>query len=199
MFLLFISLVLVVVASLYMFVIGKKNVLSKTDEFTKYDAGKTLMIIAIVFSSIVILVNFSNYSSQVSSFENARNIQRKIDILRTRYNELYATFAQHLAKEYPNLEKEILSKISPAAAGSLPLKGESLNVILLRYPDLKSSVTLCKLVDETKKIADDMYAKQIDAQEIYEKIRYRAENPWIILKKDIPADIYDDVYYKKTK
>ena len=46
------------------------------------------------------------------------------------------------------------------------------------------------------KMYQHMYNKKLNAQELYETIRYRAINPWILMKKNIPVDIYNDVYSK---
>jgi len=191
MFLLIIFLALVATGLLFMYVIGKKVVIQKTDEFTKYDAGKTFLYIGIAFGVISLFINFSNYSKQISSFEKARNVKKQIDILQTRYDDLYKSFTMHLSEEYPALEKEIFKELSLGSATP------SLYILATKYPELKSSVTLMKLVDETKLIADDMYNKKLEAQGIYEKIRFRSNNPWILMKKTIPEDIYKEVYLVK--
>lgn len=190
MFLLIIFLALITIGLLFMHVFGKRTVIQKTDEFTKYDAGYTTLWIGIVFGVISLFINFSNYSRQVSSFESARNIKEQTKILQTRYDSLYKSFSLHLSEEYPALEKEIFGKLALGSATP------NLQILLTKYPELKSSITLCKLVDETKLIADDMYQKKLDAQDLYEKIRYRSNNPWILMKKRIPDDIYNNVYIK---
>lgn len=187
MFLLLIFLSVISIGLIMRFVFGKKTVIQKTDELTIRDYGRFMLLIGIVFGSISLIINFNNYSNQLKIFEDVRGIKKKINILNHRYNYLYATFNEHLSNEYPSIEKEIFNKISPSSSPNL-------NIIFANYPQLKSSFTLCKLVDETKIIADDMYNQELKAQELYIKIRYNKENPWIIIKAKIPDDIIRDIY-----
>lgn len=170
--------------------IQKYKHLKMISTWSNYHLGKTLLYIATVFTMISVFVNFANYGKQIESFEKAREIHQRIDILQERYWELYAVFNKHLAQEYPEIEKEIFSQISPE-------KAPNLKFILINYPQIKSSSTLMKLVDETKMIANSMYDERINAQALYTEIRYRKESPWIYLKKSIPEDIVKEIYSLK--
>jgi hypothetical protein len=191
MFLLSIFLGLIAIGLLFIYKIGKRGVvekLQKTDYFSKYDIGWVFIWIGVVFFCVSTIINYANYSTQLGAYEDARTFKQEIRILEVRKDTLTKEFTKHLATEYPAIEKEIFGKLKP---------GENFNMnIVLNYPEIKSSKTLIKLVDEIKEISDNMYNKQLEAQKLYKEIRYRKVNPWILLKPRVPEDIHDAVYQK---
>ena len=187
MFLLIIFTALILPGLLLIILNKKPLTATKSDEYTPRDTGKVIFAIGIVFGIVSLIINFTSYSKQIKTYEAARSVNQKTEILQERYDALYTTFSKHLAEEYPAIEKEVFANTSLASAPNL-------NIVLTNYPVLQSSRTLMKLVDETKLIADDMYAQQLVAQEIYKEVRYRNENPWILLKKKIPEDLDKSIY-----
>jgi hypothetical protein len=184
MFLLYIFVfVLLVAASLFYF--NRKEETDVQEGWKVFSV--VLCVIDAVFLLVTFIVNLSNYSDQISSFEKLRKVNERIDILNTRYSELSTTFTLHLSKEYPGIEKEIFSKLSPSSSNAL-------KIYLANYPEIKSSSTLSKLVDDLKLIADDMYGEKLSRQSVCQEIRFRYVNPWIMFKKEIPEDIKPVVY-----
>ena len=71
-------------------------------------------------------------------------------------------FREALAKQYPDIEKEIFSKIGPQP---------NMTAYLAQYPQLHSNETITKLVDETNRLWSKYYEVQYERAKIQYDMR----------------------------
>lgn len=149
-------------------------------------------IAAVFFFVVVLLVflitNFATYSGQIKRFEEIRATNQKIILLEEKYSSLAKSFSYYLAEKYPAYEKEMFEKISPASAEG------NLLALLSQYPELRSSETLGKLVDQISALAGDLYEKKLSLEDICKTIRYKEKSPWILILPKIPENLKGIIY-----
>lgn len=131
--------------------------------------------------------NIGYYSCQKIRFEEARMHIQNIDIYNRRYEFLITDFKIYLGKDYPDIEKEIFSKMTADDK-------KNLQNVLTVYPELKSSFTITSLVNNMKEIADASYQEMIAMERLAKDIRYKRTSPWHLVHPSIPGDIYEYVY-----
>jgi len=136
--------------------------------------GFSLVMVVIY---ILITIGFT-IASLIAS---ATKTYREEDLLRVKTQEkilvekaviLTAQFSNYLVEIYPDIEKSIFNKIAP----------ENVHIYLVKYPELRSSETIRKLVDEISKLQDNVYDKKLLYAEIQRDINYYYKNPWIAIR-----------------
>lgn len=182
------------IGSLIMFLDRKNSHLKDSDgdeKATWYTLGIVLNCIGVFCFFLGLIVNLSCYSNQKNRFETIRKEQQNQKILEVRFIDLKAEFTKNLGEKYPDLEKSVFEKMGPEDAGQLKM-------YFVKYPELKSATTLNYLVDQIKLIADDWYSKQQALQGLYATARYKRISPWLLIRPEIPEDLYLSIYmYKK--
>ena len=123
-----------------------------------------LLTIGFIIASLVCT------SKNAFNKEDLKKVQKCEQIYTEKANLLTMKFSNYLAEIYPNLEKSIFEKISP----------ENVSVYFVKYPELKSSHTIEKLVDEISELQDSVYAQKIMSAEIQRDIDYYYNNPWLL-------------------
>ena len=111
-----------------------------------------------------------SYSSHLKQYETLEQLRNQEKIYENRANILVSEFSNYLAVVYPNHEKEIFEKISP----------NTIDIYLVKYPELRSSDTIVELVKQIRSLSDDIYRQQLRREEILRDMRYRQINPWIL-------------------
>ena len=95
----------------------------------------------LVFSVIFILIALSCQAGfwlgEAEDIERIVMTLQDKEIYKKQADELLAEFSILLAEKYPNFEKEIFENMKP----------EKVTAYMIKYPELKSSQTICKLVD----------------------------------------------------
>ncbi len=132
--------------------------------------GSFFAVIACLVIFILVITTGVSYSNQIHDFESITEVKRVEVINQTKADSLTAQFVQHLAKEYPQHEKEVFKNISPVA----------ISVYLAKYPEIKASVTLMALVEKIDQLQSDVYDQQIITEGLLKDIRFRLRNPWIL-------------------
>lgn len=173
---LFFSIMLVIISSLYLFgriyykVKGRDGAYEgdfRGDGFAQVMAG--FFIINIV---VFILISLITYSTNAYKIEDLQKVKTYETILAEKADVLTGQFTNYLVEIYPNLEKSIFEKISP----------QNVSIYLVKYPELRSSETIRKLVDEISKLQDAVYQQKLDAAAIQRDINFYNKNPWVLIK-----------------
>lgn len=190
MFYVYLILAFCAIGSLMMFLDRKNPDRGDSEKLTVFMAGIIINCIAVVFFIIALFVNLGNYSAQKKRFETIRQEQQNLKILEARFIDLKAEFTKNLGEKYPDLEKSVFAKMGPEDA-------DQLKMYFVKYPELQSATTLNYLVEQIKTIADDWYNQQQKLQELYAKARYKKVSPWLLIRPDIPEDLYASIYLQK--
>jgi len=125
-------------------------------------------LFTVVFFAVFVVGHFCRYYDHVYNQESLIQLTESMKISQTRANDMVEQFKVHLAQQYPDLERDIFTKIAP----------DNVSVYLANYPQLKSSETLTKLVDEIKEMWNGYYAAQIDITKVKMEIRVRQRSLW---------------------
>jgi hypothetical protein len=162
---------------------------SDVDEIT----GSSLLgiifgIISGIFFIIGLSENLGTYTKQIERFETIRMYQCNISLYESRCKALTEEFRINLGNKYPELEKQIFKDIT-----TQPNKNQLLALFNI-YPQIKSSTTLIILSRKVQEFTDIIYKEKIKSQTMAQKIRFKNESPWQIIKPTIPEDIRPLVY-----
>lgn len=143
---------------------------------TKYQetgtwVARVCLGLAIFFLVIMILANTFGFYDQVTAQEKVKQSIGVERIYNRRANDLIPQFKSLLAEEYPAYEAKIFGEINNTTA--------AVN-FLGRYPEIKASETIIKLVDQIRDLRDSIYAQAIYRQDLQQQIRSRGRNPWLL-------------------
>lgn len=120
---------------------------------------------------VMVMANTSAFYSQVQAQESVKQSFGNQRVYNQRANDLIPQFKSLLAEEYPAYEAKIFGEINNTTA--------AVN-FLGRYPEIKASKTIIKLVDQIRELRDTIYAQAIHRQDLQQQIRSRSRNPWLI-------------------
>lgn len=138
--------------------------------------------VAIFFFVIGLGKGMLAHTWQIDDSEDVVKIERFETIYKKRAELLTRKFAYYLAEIYPNLEKNIFEKIS----------SKDVDIYLVKYPNLRSSETITKLVEQILSLEDDYYNQKLKKAEILKDLRYRLRSPWnyqwMMPNVDIPKE-----------
>ncbi|OGZ30675.1 MAG: hypothetical protein A2931_02035 [Candidatus Niyogibacteria bacterium RIFCSPLOWO2_01_FULL_45_48] len=144
-----------------------KNEGSKTD----YDTGGGILaMIGMIFVLLAFIFTGAEYYYQLSDIENIKKFQEIESVYKKKADDLSAEFAGYLAQKYPEHEKKIFDKIGP----------ENVQIYLVKYPEIRASETIMKLVEHINKLQSDVYDQQVKMAGARKSIRLRLRNPWIL-------------------
>jgi hypothetical protein len=127
-----------------------------------------LGIISIIFIMVAIIATLSEISYQIISFQLIRESLRNEQIKRNKRKKLLEIFKENIT-HYIDIEKSIFNAMKP----------DTVDVFLTKYPELKSSDVIIKLVGNT------VYNEIISRNKEIRKVWIREEDPWIF-KRFIP-------------
>ena len=149
------------------------------------------MFIAVVFSvflfCIVLISNLLGFSEQKNNFITLQRQSEEMNIYQKKMVNMTAQFKDVLIKAYPSYEKEIFGKMSP----------EDLQVLFVKYPELKASLTSMSYTDKISELNNDIYNKEIEMRKTVAGIRWNYVTPWLInsLMPKLPDNLIHDYYY----
>jgi hypothetical protein len=92
---------------------------------------------------------------------------------------------------FPKFEERILKSLSPG-------NNKDLIALFQKYPELKSSKHLAKLVDDVSRLVRDIYAEKESLEYIKKKIRTYYANPWFVVKLKISDKLKSFIYEDLT-
>ena len=143
---------------------------AKKDRYNNWDdKGNSFFHLAVFFVLIAFVVSGLEWSSQILDFEKIKMHQKVEAIYEAKADKLTTEFAKYLAEAYPEYEKDIYNQISP----------DKVNMYFVKYPELKTSVTLVELVKSINNLQSDVYDQRIKVEQIRKDIRFRLQNPWL--------------------
>jgi hypothetical protein len=148
----------------------------------------TIFVISGLWLIGAIVFTFCSYDLQQERFEKLRGSLKNMAILEEKSTKLLEEFKSYLGKIYPELEKEIFSKIADSNSS------DKLKIILTKYPEIKSSKVFIKLSKRMESVIGEQYKLKMDTEEDCATIRYNAKCKWEIIRPNIPLDIHPIVY-----
>jgi len=141
-------------------------------------------IVILCTAGVWLFASFVNnlvcYTEQLDRLENIRAQLKNLLIYKDQQDTLIAEFRIYLADKYPDIEKEIFKLITDAKSDVQ---------MILKYPEIKSSKTLLKLVDQIDELAKKVYTNKISLEYDFAKIRFYNNNKWFYLRPQTPEDI----------
>lgn len=148
------------------------------------------LVFQIIFGAIsginFFIFFFSNLDAQhqfVKQINSIRTLAKKIVITQEKFDILKKYYEENLMKLYPEHEKDIFEQI----ASSRP---KDLNVLLEKYPKLKSSAVIEKLFRDLKDEMDNLYQKKSKYEDKVQYLYNMKHNPWLLLLPEIPSDLW---------
>lgn len=133
-----------------------------------------LGIISIIFIMVAIIATLSEISYQIISFQLIRESLRNEQIKRNKRKKLLEIFKENIT-HYIDIEKSIFNAMKP----------DTVDVFLTKYPELKSSDVIIKLVGKIEGLNNTVYNEIISRNKEIRKVWIREEDPWIF-KRFIP-------------
>lgn len=125
-------------------------------------------IATLIVFGVGLLVTFIGITAQINNIENAKKYLETEAIFAEKSSKLTTEFAQRLALDYPNHEKNIFSDIKPG----------NIKIYLAKYPGLRAADTVLALVASINKLESDMYAQKVKRVHMEKEIRFNLRNPW---------------------
>jgi hypothetical protein len=113
----------------------------------------------------------------ISLCEKIKTKKKEIELSEAKFKELSTYFEKYLGNDFPAFEKEILTAISQ--------KPEKLTMLFQTFPELQSSFTLNKLMENIHGLVNNVYEKKSSLEEKYEELRMIYNCPWLIVKPTI--------------
>jgi len=153
---------------IYYLKIGKNK--NYSDDFRGDGMFVGTFIVECLITLIFLIATMVCSSNNTFNKEDLKKTQKYETILNDKANNLTTQFAKYLAELYPNLEKNIFKDISP----------KDVDIYLVKYPQLKSSDTIKKLVSEISKLQDAVYQQKLNEARIQRDIDYYHNNPWLL-------------------
>jgi hypothetical protein len=142
--------------------------------------GIVLLCVSGVWLFASFVNNLVSFTEQLERFEQVRAQLKNLIIYKDQQDTLIAEFKIYLADKYPDIEKEIFRLITDAKSDIH---------MILKYPEIISSKTLIKLVDEINQLAKKVYNNKASLEYDYAKVRFYNKNMWFYLKPTVPDDI----------
>lgn len=132
----------------------------------------------LVFLGFLITCIFYQMSKkqELLRIKNAiKRLNKQKTIKTKRYNELKGLYEKYLAEQYPNIEKEIFSKLAE--------KPEDLTILLQTFPELKSSNTLSDLIDKSTSLIKSIYDQESRIEYKTEEFNNIKDDSWFFKSK----------------
>jgi len=123
--------------------------------------GSFIMIVGILVSLVAT-------SNQIRDIEELRRLDAVEKIYEQKATDLTKEFASYLARQYPDLEKEIITNMTRV----------DILVYMVKYPELQSQKSIADLVDKINKMKSDIYDQRIAKEKVLKDLRYRLVGPW---------------------
>lgn len=118
--------------------------------------GGTLLAVSLIVQAV-------GYTSQIDDIEDIIKYRERKKLFQEEADLLLDEFRQYLLHLYPDLEKELI----------IGMKPEKVTAYMIQYPELKSSETICKLVDIINNKTARIYAQEHDILHCEKSIRAR--------------------------
>jgi hypothetical protein len=147
--------------------------------------GIIIMLVSLVWLISSLISNFVYYSEQTNRFEQLHSSLNNLSRYKANHLKLIEDFKTYLGEKYPELEKELFKNI---------FSNSSDTNILLKYPEIKSSKTLMKLVDKINSEVSYLNSLQNEIEYSCAKIRYYKNSKWEFIKPAIPEKLHNVIY-----
>ena len=112
----------------------------------------------------------------MNDIESIKKYQDDKKVYIKKAKALTSEFKLYLASTYPDIEKEIFSKLIP----------EKVGIFAASFPQIKSSETITKLVSMINDLQSNIYTQELNINRIKRNIRARLRNylnfPWVLPK-----------------
>lgn len=145
-------------------------------------AGWIILGAGLFWLFISLYGSMTEASTQIERFKEVHFIQRKLTTLGQYKNKVEYTFKALLTKDYPDFEKELLTRFSLA-------NEKDKEAILAMCPQLQSATTFSKYAQTMEEAMEEVKKVEIDFDEKLKEISTYNASPWLWFKKTMPSDI----------
>ena len=129
-----------------------------------------------------IITQCVTYYHQVYDIERINKQYEFKKIQTKKSDELISEFKLYLAEIYPDIEKNIFDSIKP----------DNVTVYMMKYPEIKSSETITKLVSLINSIKGACYSYDFEISRIQQKIRVREKTIGMICLPILPKYVHQE-------
>jgi hypothetical protein len=131
--------------------------------------GGLMTIFTVVVIGVGVINSLMESSDQTKAVYELEKIQQFERVYLERADVQTKKFASYLLETYPKMERDIFSQIKPG----------TLDIYLVKYPELQSSKTIMALVDQERQLRDAFYGQQLERATLVRQMNYRAASPWV--------------------
>lgn len=151
------------------------------------------LVFQIIFTTVSVIFFIAGFFHQLThthelkrSVIEYRRCKKEIAQEEEKLGHLKKYYEDYLAKLYPEMERDIFSKI----AENQP---KELAALFQQYPDLKASVVLKKLTKQVAALYNNLYDAKRSFDYRVQHIQNSKTNPWILWTQKLPADIEKEI------
>ena len=139
--------------------------------------GSCIFLIISFISQGMFAYGHQEDMNQIWEYRQDMKIQKR------KSTELLSEFTLYLANMYPDIEKEIIKSMKP----------DNVSAYMIKYPELKSSETICKLVDLINGMKSKIYNYESNITGKVKNIKDRvyAAGIWVIATSKMKSDMIE--------
>lgn len=139
-----------------------------------------IWIAALFFTIVIIIVQTAHGYGHENDMNNIWQKREDKKIQMHKNQELLDEFKLYLSDMYPKLEKEIIKSMKPG----------NVNAYMIKYPELKSSKTICKLVDLINSNKSRIYEYETSITSFVRNIQVRVYTAkvWVVVTRKMKND-----------
>jgi len=157
------------------------NVVSGWEE-TFIFVGGLSGLVAIVMFIVMMFTNFNDADTCKRAFNNIREFQKRISKKQEDITRYKTEFKDILTEMYPQYEKDIFKGMASSDAKTLEL-------MLVKYPELKFDGILTEYVEGLKKRLNEVYDFEEDILRFFTRIADINDSGWMLKPVPTPSDI----------
>lgn len=144
--------------------------------------GIVLIVIGLVWIFFTIIGSMETAKEQIERFKEVKFLQKKLATLLDYKEKVESTFKDLLTKDFPEWEKDLLTKFSLA-------NEKDKEALLAMCPKVESGKSFGIYVGEMSDAMQEIRDISIEIEDKLKEISVSHENPWLWFKKPIPANI----------
>ena len=141
--------------------------------------GSGIVALILVFMS-VISIFFARYS-HYEDFVDYQQTEKNIEVYEERKSDLTTKFSDILSTQYIKQESKLFNQMSP----------EDMDILFVKYPEIKSNFTLMDLSNKILELNDKVYDQRIYLNKLVYQINVRYKKPFVFAftLPDVPENI----------
>lgn len=177
------------ILSAFFFVVSIVMILVRPLATPGTDGHLALLVLFIVFAGAGFIAMFAMTINNLvkgveimEKMEELKTQQNKIKLGEKKKDELMSYMEEQVLNVFPKFEERVIQSVAPGS-------NKDLLALFQKYPELKSSKHLAKLVDDVTQLVDGIYSDKRSMEYTKEKIRLYLVNPWFPMKVKVSEEV----------